>query len=354
MKGGLNIGSFGLERLGHGGESRDPNYNATANYFKEFLESESVGLMNEDDENTFEEWVEKNENAQELVCQKEVVEQFGTWMCDVAEKSNGEPLAAGTCLDYYSALKSIFNKVFPENVIFSGSKDQEWYTDMRYKSKNRCVRRDARRGVASQKQALPIGRSLVEEIVSTLWKENTTDSVRKACYIASNFNSCGRTGELANMCFDENTYWDYDRLSLFYSQKEMKTSKEKMNNFGSDAKTMRLDQYCHMSFYYIVGGGSAFINSINSHGKFLWTELYNKEIGTKGAATTFINKILTDVMPTEENKSKRQTAPNLYITRNTGAGIRRGAIDHMILKLNSAEVCAKSGHDNTEGIFMHI
>jgi hypothetical protein len=104
MKGGLNIGTFGLERLGHGGEYRDPNYNTTANYFKEFLEFESVGLMNEDDENTFEEWVEKNENSQELVCQKEVVERFGTWMCDVAAKSNGEPLAAGTCLDYYSAL----------------------------------------------------------------------------------------------------------------------------------------------------------------------------------------------------------------------------------------------------------
>jgi hypothetical protein len=72
--------------------------------------------MNEDEENTFEEWVENNENAQELVCQIEVIEQFGTWMCDCAEKSTGEPLSAGTCGDYYSALKSIFNKVFPENV----------------------------------------------------------------------------------------------------------------------------------------------------------------------------------------------------------------------------------------------
>jgi hypothetical protein len=101
----MNIGSFGLDRLGYGGESRDPNYNAASNYFKEFLETEAVGLMNEDEENTFEEWVENNENAQELVCQIEVIEQFGTWMCDCAEKSTGEPLSAGTCGDYYSALK---------------------------------------------------------------------------------------------------------------------------------------------------------------------------------------------------------------------------------------------------------
>jgi hypothetical protein len=77
----------------YGGESRDPNYNAASNYFKEFLESEAVGLMNEDEGNTFEEWVENNENAQELVCQIEVIEQFGTWMCDCAEKSTGEPLS---------------------------------------------------------------------------------------------------------------------------------------------------------------------------------------------------------------------------------------------------------------------
>jgi hypothetical protein len=128
-----------------------------------------------------------------------------------------------------------------------------------------------------------------------------------------------------------------------------------MNNFVSNSKTMKLDQFFHLFCYFVVGGGSPFINLINSHGKFLYTELYNKEIGFKGSAGAFINKVLTDIMPTEENKNKRQTAPSLYITKgNTGAGMRRGACEHMILKLNTAEVCAKSGHDNTEGIYMHV
>ena len=99
----MNQGTFGLHRTGHGGIGRAGNINAAKNYFKQFLQSDFVKLMNEDDDMELESWIESNITAEAALCDIEVIQQFATWLCDYARKVNREPLMMGSIADILSS-----------------------------------------------------------------------------------------------------------------------------------------------------------------------------------------------------------------------------------------------------------
>ena len=191
----------------------------------------------------------------EAVCDIEIIQQFSSLLCHYARKGNGEILKLGSTLE-------LFNTPFPSNTIFSGIKDQVWYTNLWAKSNQEIIRRNIKLGVASSNKSKPIGRALMKNVNETLLSINSYQSIRKAVYIGSTFNTAGRSGEATYMCFDEECYWDYD------DQKEMKVGEEENNNFVSDAESYVIDQYCLFSIYYITGGGPHFENPNNSHSHF--------------------------------------------------------------------------------------
>jgi hypothetical protein len=161
----MNRGNFGLNRNGHGGGAgRQANYDQARNYFKSFLQSDYVKLMSEDDESDLETWVENNEAAEGAICNIEVIQQFSSWLCDFARKSNGEMLTLGTTGDNLSPMKSVFNEIFPNNNNFNGAHEQVWYTTLRAKSSQEIIRRNFRLGVASSNKAKPIGRTQLKSI----------------------------------------------------------------------------------------------------------------------------------------------------------------------------------------------
>ena len=228
----MNLGSFGLNRTGHdGGAGRENNYNSAKNYFCQFLQSEYVKLMAEDDESDFDTWVRNNEGTQSAICDVEVIQQFASWLCHHAKKSEkyyrSEPLALRSILDMLSSTKSIFNKIFPSNTIFTGNAEQPWYTKLRSKSSQEVTRRDMKRGVISLNKAKPLGREQIRNVLQILFSVNTFTSIRKAVYVGTTFNSAGRSGECAYTCIDNGTYWDYDEEKLYMAQKEIKVAEEK-------------------------------------------------------------------------------------------------------------------------------
>lgn len=116
-----------LNRTGHGGGAgREANYSVARNYFKSFLRSEYVKLMSEDDESDLNAWIINNPDAEGAICDIEVIQQFASWLGDYARKSNGELLALGSIGDILSSIKSVFNALFPNNTVFSGSREQVW------------------------------------------------------------------------------------------------------------------------------------------------------------------------------------------------------------------------------------
>jgi hypothetical protein len=120
----LNNGSFGLNRTGHGGSARDSNYNFGRNYFTSFLKCDYVRLMSEDDDDDLEAWIQQNEGAEFAICDIEVIQQFASWLCNHASYGKcNDPLKLGSISDILSSVKSIFNKIFPNNKIFSGNTD---------------------------------------------------------------------------------------------------------------------------------------------------------------------------------------------------------------------------------------
>jgi hypothetical protein len=243
----MNVGSLGLNRTGNGGSSRDGNYNMARNHILAFLKSSFMNLIDEDNEDDLESWVQDQKdagvNVMELICEIEIIEQFSNWLCDHDSKSNGEPLTQGTIGDILSGTKTVFNSLFPENTIFSGKGDQEWYSKMRQGSKNECSRRDFRRGVASSNKAKPVGRVLTKDVIEALIRRNTQTAYRSAVYIGTNYNAACRSGEIAYYVIDEDCYWDYDEQKLNISQNEMKVAGAKPNNFGCDAETYITDQH---------------------------------------------------------------------------------------------------------------
>jgi hypothetical protein len=308
------------------------------------LQSDYVKLMSEDDESDLETWVENNAAAEGVICNIEVIQQFTSWLCDFARKSNGEMLTLGTIGDILSSIKSVFNEIFPNNNIFNGAHEQLWYTTLRAKSSQEIIRRNFRLGVASSNKAKPIGRIQLKSINEALLSINTLISIRKLVYVSTTFNSAGRSGEAAFACFDKGSFWDPDDEKFYFSQKEMKVGEEKNNNFVSDSEFYLLDQYWLFSIYFLIGGGSQFIGPNNSHGYFIFPELYDKESRSKGAGSAFITSILKDLMPTKNNERKI-TAPLLWDSDVTGTSLRRGAARIMVRKVRMQEVVAKTGHD---------
>ena len=67
----LNHGRYGLNRTGHGGSSREANYESARNYFIQFLKSPYLKLMSENDESDFEGWVANTADAESIVCDSE-------------------------------------------------------------------------------------------------------------------------------------------------------------------------------------------------------------------------------------------------------------------------------------------
>jgi hypothetical protein len=313
-------------------------------YFCSFMKSKYVSLMKDEEENNLESWVKANENAMSAICDIEVIQQFSSWLCHHARRDRGEILKLGSILDILSSTKKIFNSLFPNNPIFDGNRDQRWYTTLRAKSNQEIIRRDIKRGVMSTNKSKPVGRVQMKIINETLLGINSHQSIRKAVYAGTTFNSAGRSGEAAYMCLDDGCYWDHDDEKLYFFQKEMKVGEEKNNNFVSDSESYLIDQYWLFSVYYILGGGSSFVNSRNSHGNFVFPELYDKESGSKGSTATYISSILKDLMPTPANKGK-VTAPLLWDSEVTGTSLRRGSTRVMVRKVSMQAVVSKTGHD---------
>lgn len=340
----MNIGSFGLNRTGHGGSTRDGNVTMTQNFFCNFLKCENVQLMGEEEENNLASWISTKSDAMEAICDIEVIQQFTSWLCHYARNRTGEYLALGSILDILSCTKKLFNSLFPSNTIFTGKQEQAWYSTLRAKSNQEIIRRNMKLGVASSNKSKPIGRVLIKNVIETLLSINSFQSIRKAVYVGTTFNSAGRSGEASYMCFDGGCYWDYDDEKLYFSQKEMKVGEEKNNNFVSDAESYLIDEYWLLFIYYITGGGSTFEKPNNSHSHFVFPELYEKESGSKGATSAYISNILKDLMPTAENGHKI-TAPLLWESDVTGTSLRRGSAQVMVRKVSMQAVVAKTGHD---------
>ena len=250
-----HVGSFGFTRTGHVGISRNSNLKMAENYFKGFMKHEKVTLMTETYEGSLSTWVNETEDAEKAICDIEVIQQFASWLCSHARKivgSESQFLMLGSVKDILSSTRTTFNALFPGNTIFSGSKDQLWYTNLRYKSQQEIVRRDIKVGVASSNKSKPIGRTMIKNIIETLFQINTKQSITKAIYVGTTFNSAGRSGEAAFTCIDTGCYRDLDEEKLYFNQKEMKVGEEKKNSFVSDSEHFMIDQYWLLSTYYMT------------------------------------------------------------------------------------------------------
>ena len=214
----MNKGPFGLNRTGHGGSSRDTNAVMAENYFCQYLKSEYVQLMKEDDESGLLAWKDAHSGAQDALCDEGVIQQYASWLCHFARQKQGEVLKLRTILDILSSTKRAFNALFPTNTIFRGDTEQSWYTTLRSRSSQEITRRDIKRGVMSSNKSKPVGRTQMRNVIETLLSMNSNSSARKAVYAGTTFNSAGRSGEVAYMCFDEGSYWDYDDQKLYFQQ----------------------------------------------------------------------------------------------------------------------------------------
>lgn len=211
----MNVGSFGLNRTGHGGTTRDSNVTMAQNFFCNILKCDKVQLMGEEEENDLSSWMSTKSNAMEAICDTEVIQQFSSSLYHYARKGNGEYLKLGSILDILSCTKKLFNTIFPSNTIFCGTKDQIWYTTLRAKSNQEIIRRNIKLGVASSNKSKPIRRVLMKSVNETFLLINSYQSIRKAVYAGTTFNAAGRSGEAAYMCFDDGCYWDYDDEKLY-------------------------------------------------------------------------------------------------------------------------------------------
>lgn len=198
-----------------------------------------------------------NEGAQDAICDVEVIQQFASWLCNCARRpKTGEILKLDTILDIISSTRKIFNTLFPTNTIFTGNTEQAWYTALRSKSKQEIIRRDIKRGVSSTNKSKPVGRVQMRSAIETLITINSTSSLRKAVYAGTTFNSAGRSGEVAYMCFDNSCYWDYDDEQLSFHQKEMKVGGEK-TTISFLTRTRTLPTNTGFSAYTTFSAGDA-------------------------------------------------------------------------------------------------
>jgi hypothetical protein len=160
--------------------------------------------------------------TEDEICTEKFFREYATYLTAFAMRTDGILFKSGTAAQYLSAIKDMTMKKFPDNKLWEVRVLDRWYPSLRMAVEKTVNRRKILNGEPISEGSLPIGRSLLLKICTSLMKNGKVDSMKRRLAIVTTFLAVGRAGEVACSTWTSAS-WDHDLGNLLMDWNEIKT-----------------------------------------------------------------------------------------------------------------------------------
>lgn len=160
--------------------------------------------------------------TEDEICNEKFFREYATYLTAVAMRGNGALFKSGTAAQYLSAIKDMTMKKFPDNRLWEDRVLDRWYPSLRVAVEKTVNRRRILNGEPIAEGSLPIGRSLLLKICTSLMNNGKVDSMKRRLAMVTTFSAVGRAGEVACSTWTSAS-WDHDLGNLMIEWNEIKT-----------------------------------------------------------------------------------------------------------------------------------
>ena len=183
----------------------------------------------------------------------ELLQEFAGYLCEAAEKVDGESFAWETISKFITGVKMNCMKD-PRFKDLSMWKDDEWYAKIRGGAFRLVLLRCIREGKPLSSKSTPVMRTTLRELCRACLLCGDFDTYR--FIFVSSFMTAGRTAELRDASWDTG-WWDPDDRIPNIMWNERKVAKQSIMNFFCDYEFYESDWFHALGCYWMSGGGSS-------------------------------------------------------------------------------------------------
>ena len=182
----------------------------------------------------------------------ELLQEYAGYLCEAAEKVDGESFAWETISKFITGVKMncIKDLRFKDLPMW---KDDEWYSKIRSGAFRLVLTRCIRDGKPLSSKSTPIMRESLREICRASLMTGAFELHR--FIFVSAFLSAGRTAELRDASW-ETGWWDSDDRVPHILWNERKVAKQSLMNFFCDFEYYETDWFHALGCYWMTGGGT--------------------------------------------------------------------------------------------------
>jgi hypothetical protein len=179
----------------------------------------------------------------------------------VARKSDDAYYSRGSVHQFLSGENENFRKKNASWAIWTGHSGRHqgcgygWYDDICFVVIKAIVARVFESGGTLKEMSLPVGRSLLQNMIESLSKLGDQDSLEVCAFLlVFNFVTVGRAAEAALSSWNAAFYHINDSCAVLYCPMAKVNTAKRLSMYN-DAKLFQLDPYFLVSCYRIIGGG---------------------------------------------------------------------------------------------------
>lgn len=183
----------------------------------------------------------------------ELLQEYAGYLCEAAEKVDGESFAWETISKFITGVKMscLKDSRFKDLPMW---KDDEWYAKIRAGAFRLVLMRCIREGKPLSSKSTPVMRQTLRQICRACLQTGEYDTFR--FIFVSSFISVGRTAELRDASWDTG-WWDPDGRVPNILWNERKVSKQSIMNFFCDYEFYEMDWFHSLGCYWLSGGGTS-------------------------------------------------------------------------------------------------
>ena len=191
------------------------------------------------------------------ICQKELLEQFASFLATDARTKIGDPLMSSTAVDYFSRVKETLKGKYADEELWKLD-EKKWYTPCRQALETVVERNAIMNGGMIQEKADPIGREYIKSIARALFRKNTMKSYKWLFAVVTTWLAVGRAGELAKSNWEGVSY-NVDQGCLGLVWNEIKTVSQNDMVFYCDKDCPEADIFFVLACHLLVGANEKWL-----------------------------------------------------------------------------------------------
>lgn len=282
----------------------------------------------------------------EEICNCDLFENFADYLL----KTN---YSLGTMVQYLSGVFNSLKKKYPKLDIWMWDTNRDnvpkWYIKLRNKIRRTVSSKVMEAGEKLQKKSEPIGRNMLSLIAQALLLRNDVDCVEMRADFNMDFNSCGRTGEIATSSYGT-AFWDDVQQTLKTDWSMEKVCGQKLLYVYADYDSYLPCVFHSIACMMICGNGNRHYLDMpkeERHWMFPNMAMHGDPVSKMNSTLRMLVAPATTSVSNDNDKSIYyvQGLTNHY----TGTSFRTGSINTVMANYycEVKHAVMRSGHDHT-------